>query len=80
MNSAEKEYWGDVETMMEYLRSVRRPGEEPDGYDDRDSFEYAVMEMETLGEAGETALAELMKMKALAEKRSVAATPKVAVA
>jgi len=63
MNNAELQFWGDFETMMEYLDWVRRPGEELDGYDDRHDFEETVIFAECLGEAGETLLAELMKMK-----------------
>jgi len=67
MNSAELQFWGNLETMMGYLRSVRRPGEGPDGYDDRHDFEDTVTFAECLGEAGETLLAELMKMKEASE-------------
>jgi len=67
MNRAELQFWGSVETMMGYLRSVRRPGEELDRYDDRYDFEETVVFAECLGEAGETLLAELMKMKAASE-------------
>jgi len=67
MNNAELQFWGNLETMMGYLRSVRRPGEEPDRYDDRYDFEDTVTFAECLGEAGETLLAELMKMKEASE-------------
>jgi hypothetical protein len=67
MNSAELQFWGSVETMMGYLRSVRRPGEGIDGYDDRHDFEEAVTFAECLEEAGETLLVELMKIKAASE-------------
>jgi len=80
MNNAEKKFWGTEEAMEKYLRSVRFPDEELKRYDSGRSFEYAVMDMESIGEAGETVLAELMKMKVQAEKHRVAATPKAAVA
>jgi len=80
MNNAEKNFWGTEEAMEKYLRGVRHPSEGLERYDSGRSFEYAVMDMESIGEAGETILAELMKMKAQYEKHSVAATPKAAVA
>lgn len=76
----EKNFWGTSEAMAKYLRSVRRPGEERNGYDNRPGFEYAVMDMESIGEAGETILAELMKMKEPPQIGSESAKPRVAVA
>jgi hypothetical protein len=70
MNNAELKFWGDAETMMEYLDWVRRPGEEPEGYDDRYDFDFAVAYAECIGEAGVTLLAELMKMKEASEAES----------
>jgi len=63
MNSAEKEFWGSNEKMERYLRSVRRPGEELDGFDDRPSVDEAIVFAEVWGEACETLLAELLKMR-----------------
>jgi len=84
MNTAEKEVWGDAEALKEYLRSVRRPGEKPNGYDSRHSFEFAVAHAKALGEAGETLFAELMKMKTHSEAktkgRNIITVPKAAVA
>jgi hypothetical protein len=84
MNDAEKEYWGSIEALKEYLGSVRFPNEEPHGYDDRASVDEAIVYAKVLGEAGKTLLAELMKMKATAEtkaeSRPTAVTPKAAVA
>jgi hypothetical protein len=67
MNSAELAFWGTPETMRDFLKSVLRPGEEPDGYDSRHCFEYAEALAENIGEAGESLRAELMKMKAASE-------------
>ncbi|GBU21386.1 hypothetical protein R80B4_01275 [Fibrobacteres bacterium R8-0-B4] len=67
MNSAELAFWGTPETMWGFLRSVMRPGEEPDGYDDRHCFEFAEALAENIGEAGETLRAELLKMKGVSE-------------
>ncbi len=84
MNNAEKEYWGSMDALNEYLEAVRRPDEEPQGYDDRPSFEEAEVYAKWLGEAGKTLFAELMKMKAKPEiktkGRTVCVTPKAAVA
>jgi hypothetical protein len=62
MNSAELQFWGTPETMRDFLKSVLRPGEEPDSYDSRHCFEYAEALAENIGEAGESLHAELMKM------------------
>jgi hypothetical protein len=67
MNSAELQFWGSVEAMKEYLSWVRPPNEEMGRYDDRHDFEFSVIFAEELGEAGETLLAELMKMKEASE-------------
>jgi len=84
MNTAEKEYWGSMDALNEYLAAVRRPDEEPHGYDDRASVDEALVYAKVLGEAGETLLAELMKMKARSEVkvkgRNVVIVPKAAVA
>jgi hypothetical protein len=84
MNSAEKEFWGSNENMEEYLKSVRRPGEERNGYDDRPTIDDAIVFAEVWGDACETILRELLKMKAGAEvkteRRPTTVTPKVAVA
>jgi hypothetical protein len=63
MNNAEKEFWGSNEKMEKYLRSVRQHGEELDGFDDRPSVDEAIIFAEVWGEACETLLAELLKMK-----------------
>ncbi|MDR2592086.1 MAG: hypothetical protein LBC59_04700 [Chitinispirillales bacterium] len=70
MNSAEKDFWGDPEAMAAFIRRARRPGEGPSGYDSRLSFEDAVAYAEVIGEAGETVLAELLKMKGASEVES----------
>jgi len=67
MNNAEKEFWGSNEKMEKYLKSVRQYGEELDGFDDRPSIDEAIVFAEVWGEACETLLAELMKMKAASE-------------
>jgi hypothetical protein len=70
MNNAEKEFWGSKEKMERYLNSVRRPGEELDGFDDRPSVDEAIVFAEVWGDACETLLAELMKMKEASEVES----------
>jgi len=70
MNSAEIQFWGTPETLGGFLRMIRRPGEEPDGYDSRHDFEFALSLAESLGEAGETLYAELLKMKTASETES----------
>jgi len=67
MNNAELQFWGTPEAMAAFVRRTRRPGEGPRGYDSRHDFEFAVIFAEELGEAGETLLAELMKMKEASE-------------
>jgi len=67
MNSAELKFWGTPEAMWDFLESVRLPGEESVGYDDRYCFEYAEALADNIGEAGETLRAELLKMKYAAE-------------
>lgn len=64
MTTAETNFWGTLDSLRDFLDSVRRPGEEPSGYDSRFSFDDAVAYAKVIGEAGETLLAELMKMKA----------------
>ncbi|GBU22994.1 hypothetical protein R80B4_02907 [Fibrobacteres bacterium R8-0-B4] len=70
MNNAEKDFCGTPEAMAAFIRSTRRPGEGPDGYDSRLSFEDAVAYAEVIGEAGKTVLAELMKMEGASEVES----------
>jgi hypothetical protein len=70
MNNAELEFWGAPEAMAAFIRRTRRPNEGPRGYDSRHDFEFAVIFAEELGEAGETLLAELMKMKEASEAES----------
>jgi len=67
MNSAEIRFWGNQEAITDFLDMTRRPSEEPGRYDDRHDFEFSVGIAESLGEAGETLLAELMKMKEASE-------------
>ncbi len=70
MNNAEKDFCGTPEAMAAFIRSTRRPGERPSGYDSRHDFEFAVVLAEEMGERGETLLAELMKMKKTSEVES----------
>jgi hypothetical protein len=70
MNSAEIQFWGTPEMLGGFVRMIRRPGEEPDGYDSRHDFEFALALSESLGEAGETLRSELLKMKAASEAES----------
>jgi hypothetical protein len=67
MNNAEIRFWGTQEAITDFLDMTMRPGEEPDGYDSRHSYEFAVGIAKGIGEAGETVLAELMKMKEASE-------------
>jgi len=84
MNNAEKNFWGNAEAMAEYLRSVRRPGEPLKRYGNNPDVDEAIVYAKCLGEAGETLLAELMKMKAVneahTERHPITVIPKAAVA